>query len=267
MKILSLFDGISIAQQAFKELGYEVVYYASEIDKNAIQITQKNHPNTEQLGDIKDIDCADGKLHYGEGESVETDIYFLIGGSPCQDLSIVKKNREGLDGQRSGLFWEYARILNELKPKYFILENVASMSKEARAAITKELWEIEPVMINAALVSAQNRKRLFWVGRRALKRNIGYWGGADYVKVEIPQPEDRGILLKDVLETGDVKKLKNYAIAADYFKGGKIGEARQPSKRNYTISVGQIGKGGQGERIYSPAGKSVGLSAHGGRSD
>ena len=77
MKILSLFDGISIAQQAFKELGYEVEYYASEIDKNAIQITQKNHPNTTQLGDVKDIDCTNGLLHYGNGRLAETDIYFL----------------------------------------------------------------------------------------------------------------------------------------------------------------------------------------------
>ncbi len=201
MKILSLFDGISIAQQAFKELGFEVEYYASEIDKQAISITQKNHPNTEQLGDVKEIDTSNGYLHYGKGKLAETDIYFLIGGSPCQDLSIAKKNREGLNGKRSGLFWEYVRILKELKPRYFILENVASMPKEAKQTITDTLYGIEPIMINASLVSAQNRKRLFWIGRLV---------GGKYEQVKIEQPEDRRIYLKDILEKDvDEKYLAN----------------------------------------------------------
>jgi DNA-cytosine methyltransferase len=214
MKILSLFDGISIAQQAFKELGYEVEYYASEIDKYAIQITQKNHPNTEQLGDIKDIDCTGGKLHYGKGKLAETDIYFLIGGSPCQDLSIAKKNREGLDGKRSGLFWEYVRILKELKPKYFVLENVASMSKEAKQIITETLYDIEPIMIDASLFSAQQRKRLFWIGKLADKRHIGHWDSADYVEVDILQPTDKKIYLKDIIESGEAVKEKAYCLTA-----------------------------------------------------
>ena len=263
MKILSLFDGISIAQQAFKELGFEVEYYASEIDKQAISITQKNHPNTEQLGDIKDIDCTGGLLHYGAGKLAETDIYLLIGGSPCQDLSIAKKNREGLNGKRSGLFWEYVRILKELKPKYFILENVASMPKEAKQTITETLWDIEPVMINASLVSAQNRKRLFWVGKLADKRHIGHWDSADYEKVNISQPHDEGILLKDILEEGTLEIEKAHTIDANYFKGGKKGGTHQSSKRNYTIRLGQFNKGGQGDRVYSPEGKSVSLSALG----
>ena len=219
MKILSLFDGISIAQQAFKELGFEVEYYASEIDKQAISITQKNHPNTEQLGDIKDIDCTNGLLHYGKGRLAETDIYFLIGGSPCQDLSIAKKNREGLNGKRSGLFWEYVRILKELKQKYFFLENVASMTKEAKQTITDTLWGIEPVMINASLVSAQNRKRLFWVGKLTDRGHIVLVENWEYEKVDIPQPEDRGILLKDILveantlfHLNDITLLKDHAL-------------------------------------------------------
>ena len=108
-------------------------------------------------------------------------IDLLIGGSPCQDLSIAGK-RAGLAGARSGLFYEYVRILKEVKPKYFVLENVASMPKEAKEIITKELG-VEPIMINAALVSAQSRKRLFWT-------NIP----------GITQPADKGILLKDILE-------------------------------------------------------------------
>ena len=190
IKILSLFDGISIARQAITNCGIKIdKYYASEIDKYAIQIAQKNFPDTIQLGDVKNIKGEDFK-----------DIDLIIGGSPCQDLSIAKKNREGLSGARSGLFYEYVRILNEVKPKYFILENVNSMPKEAKETITKELFGIEPIMINAALVSAQNRKRLFWVGKLV---------GDKYEQVKMELPEDEGILLKDILEDGVGVLVKN----------------------------------------------------------
>ena len=119
MKVLSLFDGVSIARQALKNCGIDVeVYYASEIDKYAIQISQKNWPSIIQVCSVVDIKSCDYE-----------DIDLLIGGSPCQDLSIAKKGREGLKGSRSGLFYEYVRILKEVKPKYFILENVNSMPK------------------------------------------------------------------------------------------------------------------------------------------
>lgn len=274
MKILSLFDGISIAQQAFKELGFEVEYYASEIDKYAIEITQKNHPNTEQLGDIKDIDCTNGLLHYGKGRLAETDIYFLIGGSPCQDLSIAKKNREGLNGKRSGLFWDYVRILKDLKPKYFVLENVASMSKEAKQTITDTLWGIEPVMINASLVSAQNRKRLFWIGKLTDKGHIVLVKNWEYEKVNISQPEDKGILLKDILEENVEEKYEtkmNFEKRFDYTIHEKPYEKKAQGLRatdykgtHNMIRIGKIGKGEQGDRVYSPEGKSVALSALGG---
>lgn len=191
MKILSLFDGISCGRVALERAGINVEeYYASEIDKYAIQISDKNYPDIVRLGSVVDVlfNKALGELFF---EKNYKDIDLLIGGSPCQDLSIAGK-RKGLSGERSGLFYEYVRILSEVKPKYFILENVASMSKEARETITKELFGIEPVMINASLVSAQNRKRLFWVGK------LDEFG--TYQKVEIPQPEDKGILLKDILE-------------------------------------------------------------------
>ena len=183
MKVLSLFDGVSCARLALERDGIPVeAYYASEIDKYAIKVTQANRPDTIQVGDIKDFHPT--PLLRG--------IDLLIGGSPCQDLSIAGKNRTGLEGERSGLFWEYVRILNEVKPKYFILENVASMPKEAKQIITETLG-LEPIMINAALVSAQNRKRLFWT-------NIP----------GVTQPEDRGIYLKDILEINvdDVHILK-----------------------------------------------------------
>lgn len=242
MKILSLFDGISIAQQALKNCWIEVEkYYASEIDKYAIQITQKNFPDTIEVGSVVGLDSGQFQ-----------DIDLLIGGSPCQDLSIAKKNREGLSGQRSGLFYEYVRILNEVRPKYFVLENVNSMPKEAKEQIS-EILGVQPIMINAALVSAQNRKRLFWVGRLV---------GDKYEQVKIEQPEDKGILLRDVLENG-VGDKKSYCVPSTYYKEN-IKSLQQRKKTGLTVRIGQIGKGGQGDRIYSPDGKSVNLSANGG---
>ena len=158
INILSLFDGMSVAQQALKECGIEVEnYFASEIDKYSIATTQANFPNTIQLGDVKEVGNVWKKF------GMKPNIDLLIGGSPCQDLSIAGK-RVGLSGERSGLFYEYLRIRDEIRPKYFVLENVNSMPKEAKAEISKCLG-VEPIMINASLVSAQNRKRLFWIGK------------------------------------------------------------------------------------------------------
>jgi len=256
IKVLSLFDGISVAQQALKELGYDVEYYASEIDKYAIQITQKNHPQTIQMGSVTDLRCNSSLLWSEKGDEVNSivtnGIDLLIGGSPCQDLSIAKKNRQGLDGARSGLFWEYVRILKEVKPKYFVLENVNSMPKEAKAIISEALG-VEPIMINAALVSAQNRKRLFWT-------NIP----------NVTLPDDRGILLKDILE----KEVDEKYNVPNYNTSWISDKPIDGSKDKYkvlrvggdipTVRLGQIGKGGQGDRIYSKDGKSVALSANGG---
>jgi site-specific DNA-cytosine methylase len=211
MRILSLFDGCSVAQQALKELNIDVEYYSSEIDKYAINITQKNHPNTIQLGDvtkIKEINNID----------------LLIGGSPCQDLSIAKSNRKGLSGPKSGLFWEYIRILKETNPRYFVLENVNSMSKIDKDIITKIL-KIEPIMVNASLVSAQNRKRLFWT-------NIQ----------NIIQPIDKGIILKDILEHGQVDRLKSYCIDASYYKGGNLNTYIKKSRRQIVYDNNSIRK-------------------------
>lgn len=191
MNVLSLFDGISVARYA---LGDRVkTYYASEIDEKAIQIAKKNFPDTIHLGDVRTVKA-----------DALPKIDLLIAGSPCQDLSIAKKNRKGLDGDRSGLFWEFIRILREVKPTYFVLENVASMPKDAKEIISRETG-VEPIMINAALVSAQSRKRLFWT-------NIPVVG----------LPEDRGIVLKDILEPdADVddrmtKDGKAYCLTATY---------------------------------------------------
>ena len=119
MKILSLFDGISCARVALDKSKHIVErYYASEIDKYAIQTSEKNYKDIIHIGDVKNVGRKDGIVYT---DILNGDIDLLIGGSPCQDLSIAKKGRKGLNGERSGLFWEYVRILKELKPKYFIL--------------------------------------------------------------------------------------------------------------------------------------------------
>jgi len=182
------------------------------------------------------------------------EIDLLIGGSPCQDLSIAKANRKGLDGERSGLFWEYVRIMKAVKPRYFVLENVNSMPKEAKRIIT-EVMGVEPIMINAALVSAQNRKRLFWT-------NIP----------GITQPEASPIVLNDIIESGyplNIRDypLKAYCIDANYWKSENLKHHLKHHLRQLVlepIRIGEIGNGGQGQRIYSVYGKTISISANGG---
>jgi len=256
IKVLSLFDGISGARQALKELNIDCEYYACEIDKYAIQVAKNNHPDIIHIGDVKGIEFEDGYIFYNQnndpmknGGSFKNNIDLLIGGSPCQDLSIAKKDRKGLNGERSSLFYEYLRILNRAKPKYFILENVNSMKKEWRDKISK-LLGVEPIMINSALLTAQMRKRLYWT-------NIP----------NIQQPQDKNVVLKDIIESGDTERLKSYCITAtysracpeDYFNHGQ----RQLIFKK-PVRVGHFNKGGQGDRIYSVKGKSVCLSANGG---
>lgn len=321
MKILSLFDGISCGRLALERAGIPVEkYYASEIDKYAIQVAQKNYPDTIQVGDVT-------KLNYLE----LLDVDMVIGGSPCQDLSIAKQNREGLRGARSGLFWKYVEALEVIHPKWFLLENVASMRNEDRDAITATLKKIYPetecIMINSALVSAQQRKRYYWTN----------W--------HVEQPQDKGVLLKDILESGQViRGNKSHAVISSVYtdsmvampvpeatKKGfteieqgdcvdltqmssqtrrgrnmkdksncltagdcqfyqyvapitkrSVANVRTPDEKancllstswkgaqangmtNIPERVGQIGKGGQGDRIYSVRGKSVCLNANGG---
>lgn len=186
MRVLSLFDGISCGQVALERAGIPVeVYYASEIDKYAIQITQKNYPDTIQLGDINNIDFTQFK-----GK-----IDLIMGGSPCQDLSIAGK-RKGLNGERSGLFYKFVEAIETIKPKYFLLENNYGMPKEAYEEMSR-LMGCYPIMINSALVSAQTRKRFYWTNIGPQKNDL-----FGFPTVDIPQPENKGILLRDVLESG-----------------------------------------------------------------
>jgi DNA (cytosine-5)-methyltransferase 3A len=250
MKVLSLFDGISCARVAIERAGIPIEsYHACEIDKFAIQVAKKNYPSTVHLGDVREI-------------KEKRDIDLLIGGSPCQDLSIAKKGRKGLDGDRSGLFWEYVRIRDLIKPKYFILENVASMPQKDKDIIT-EAMGVQPIMFNASLVSAQTRKRLFWTN------------------IPFELPEDCGILLKDILQPDaevDERMVnregKAYTLTARYSgaqehnsierkKNSMVKYTETPQTgRNETKKLGYVGdKDHQAKRVYDVEGKLPALNA------
>lgn len=154
MNVLSLFDGISCGQLALTRANIKIdKYFSSEIKNYAIKVTQHNFPNTIQLGDIKNIHSSDLPK-----------IDLLIGGSPCQNLSrgraIHKKNIDGLNGDRSSLFYEYVRLLKECKPKYFLLENVVMSQTDEN--IISEIVGVKPIQIDSSLVSYQKRKRNYW---------------------------------------------------------------------------------------------------------
>jgi DNA-cytosine methyltransferase len=180
---------MSCGKVALERAGIPVTkYYASEIDKYALAVSKANHSDIIQLGDIKE---------WKSWELPKIDL--IIGGSPCQGFSFAGKQLN-FDDPRSSLFFEYIEILRHYKPKYFLLENV-KMRKDYQDAISG-LIGVEPILINSALVSAQNRNRLYWT-------NIP----------NITQPQDRGILLKNILETGVVDRDKSYCIDACYYKG------------------------------------------------
>lgn len=194
MKILSLFDWISCWQQALNNLWIkDYTYFASEIDKSAIEITMKNFPNTVQLWDVTKLNLA-------------WNFDLLIWGSPCQWFSFAWKQLNFND-PRSALFFEYVKILKEIKPKYFLLENVR-MKKEYQDIISDNLFWIEPVRINSNLLTANNRDRLYWVWELQ--------SDGSYKKVDIKQPEDKNILLKDII-TLDYKDDKYY-LRDDQYK-------------------------------------------------
>jgi len=175
MNILNLFDGIACGRVAAERVGLQVDnYYSSEIEDSAMKVALNNYPGIKELGNITLLDGIElNKLPA---------IDLLMGGSPCQDLTKTKQDRErkGLKGSKSMLFYEYLRILRYIKPKYFLLENV-EMAKEWEDIFTKEMGVI-PIKINSNLVSATDRKRIYWTNISGIK-----------------QPQDKGLLLKDVL--------------------------------------------------------------------
>lgn len=191
MNVLSLFDGISCGQIALNRIGISYDnYFASEIDKYAIKVTQHNYPNTIQLGDVTTV----------KGENLPK-IDLLIGGSPCQGFSFAGKQLNFND-PRSSLFFEFVRLLKEINPKYFLLENV-KMKKEYQDVISSYL-NVEPIEINSSLVSAQNRTRLYWT-------NIE----------DITKPNNKNIQLQDVLLPNSYTEFsKSHCLTSSY--GGAV---------------------------------------------
>ena len=202
MNVLSLFDGMSCGQIALDQLDIKVDnYYAAEIDKWAMQVAKKNYPNTKHLGDVTTLRGMDLPK-----------IDLLMGGSPCQGFSFAGKQLN-FDDPRSALFFEFVRLLKETKPKYFLLENVR-MKQEFQDVISDHLG-VKPIMINSALMSAQNRVRLYWT-------NIP----------GVNQPTDRGIVLKDILESDTEKKFDLSDKAVAYMKRHRNGKSRFEYHKN-----------------------------------
>lgn len=249
MIVLSLFDGISCGKVAFERAEIKIdKYYASEIDPYAIKVSKKNHPDIIHLGDV---------TKWREWDIPWEKIDILIGGSPCQGFSVAGK-RLNFDDPRSKLFFEYVDILKHIKELNqnikFLLENV-KMKKEWQDIISSYLG-VEPIEINSALVSAQQRKRLYWTNIEG-----------------VSQPEDKGILLKDILESGIGWQDKAYCLTVTYYKGAIFKDTIERHRRTMIAEPMRVGsfpnrKGemskSQATRIYSVDGKSVNLTANGG---
>ena len=245
MNVLSLYDGMSCGMLAMLKAGIQVDnYYAYEIDKYAIKTSQHNFPKIKQCGDVF-------KGDYTQYEGID----YLIGGSPCTFWSIAQ-SPDKRETTASGIGWElfsqYVRALHEAKPKFFIYENNKSMSKAIRESIT-ETFGFEPICINSARLSAQNRQRLYWVG----KRNAD----GTYSKIDVEQPKDKGILLKDVLD-GVTDREKGRAVSdmtarviEPITNSSQVGSLPRP---NGELSISQA------FRIYDINAKSVTLKAGGG---
>ena len=277
MKVLSLFDGMSCGRIALDQLGIPVEkYYASEIDKYAMTVSTANYPDIEQVGDICNLDPKDYK-----------DIDLILAGSPCQGFSFAGKQL-AFDDPRSALFFEFIRLLKEIKPKYFLLENVR-MKKEFLQVISEQVSEcypeipfgIEPIFINSSLLSAQSRQRYYWT-------NIP----------GIQQPEDKGIVLKDILqddvndefrygqksieymERGNEKwqqagkrradryeqsadKAKSFTLTANWHKGVPYNYFKETKPKQVGMATDIKGHDIL-KRVYSPEGKSPTLNSMGG---
>ena len=192
MNILSLFDGMSCGQIALERVGVKVnKYLSSEIKKSAIKVTLDNYPDTIQVGDVTQLHYDDGKLYSGDNLIFEGNIDLLIGGSPCQDFSLLNPLGEGLEGDKSKLFYEYLRLKNEINPNFFLLENVKMKGKSEKELNSH--MGCDGVHINSSLVSYQNRPRIYW-------SNIPF-----------SIPVDKGINFQDYKET-NYEILKQYKV-------------------------------------------------------
>jgi DNA (cytosine-5)-methyltransferase 3A len=222
MNVFSCFDGASCGQLALTKLGIPITnYYASEIDKYAIQVTQANFPNTIQLGDITIVDT-----------SQLPKIDLMMGGSPCQGFSFAGKQLN-FEDPRSKLFFDFIRLRDKLKPKYVLLENVR-MKKESENIIS-DYMGCSPIRINSSLLSAQSRNRLYWFSELVDDK---------YVPINVSQPQDKGIFIKDILEELPFGDIPNY-LANNWGgepRGNKVKSIDDPKANCLTASMykGQI---------------------------
>ena len=247
MNVLSLFDGMSCGRIALEKAGIKIdKYYACEIDKFAVKVSKSNYPDIIHLGDVKDLTWNDSSLH----AHLRPKIDLLIGGSPCQGFSFAgNHNVPDFDDPRSKLFFEFVRLMDETKPRWFLLENVR-MKQESQDIISRYLG-VQPQEINSSLVSAQNRKRLYWTN------------------IPFTVPEDRGIMLKDIIEDGLTDRDKAHCLDANYHKGGSPKIYFEKSRRQLVFSqdgmchVGDADLKGHDliKRVYHPDGKSPTLNA------
>ena len=209
MNVLSLFDGMSCGRIALQKAGIKVnQYYASEIDKHAIKVTQHNYPNTIQIGDVTKISYKDGVLYTENGNFKVGKIDLVTGGFPCQSLSLANRGGGNVDEGKSALFFEMLRLLREVQPTYFLAENV-KMNENSKNIISEALG-VKPIKINSSLVSIQNRDRLYWT-------NL----------VEDLKIEDRGLYLRDLYCADFDEKL--------ILKGKGLNKLQRP--RNRAIDI------------------------------
>jgi len=274
MNVFSCFDGASCGQLALNKLGVPISnYYASEIDKYAIQVTQANFPNTIQLGDITKVDI-----------SQLPKIDLMMGGSPCQGFSFAGKQLN-FEDPRSKLFFDFIKIRDRLKPRYVLLENVR-MKKESEDIIS-DYMGCSPIKINSSLLSAQSRNRLYWFVELV---------DGNYVPINVNQPQDKGIVIKDILEELPFGDIPNYlannwggeprgnkvksiddpkanCLTASMYKGQiptyikKIIPKENPTtSKDGLIRVGSADLNGHDylKRVYSKHGKAPALTANGG---
>ena len=243
MKVLSLFDGMACGMLAMRSAGIKVDrYVAFEIDKYAVQTSAHNFPMIEHRGDVFQADFSEFR-----------GFDFVVGGSPCTYWSIAQKNNR--ETEASGMGWElfsqYVRAVKEAQPLYFIYENNKSMSNAIRQSIT-ETFGFEPICINSALVSAQNRQRLYWVGKRNLN--------GTYSRIHVEQPEDRGILLRDVLDgagpVGDSND-KAFCMTASYQFGCSPHDTLSKSIRSLCAEPVNVCETGKAQCLKSQYGKSA----------
>lgn len=268
MRVLSLFDGMACGMIAMENSVVHVdQYWAYEIDKYAIAAAKHNYPDIKEMGDVFNADFTE-----------MTGCDFLIGGSPCTYWSIARANSSGREVEAHGIGWDlfqqYVRALRTVRPKWFIYENNKSMSQQVKQSIS-DAFGFEPICINSSLVSAQNRQRLYWVGRLNQR--------GEYDKVEVRQPDDKHITVKDILDY-DVGQAICVASRGRYnedgttsqhfeVRGEKTNALTTVAKDNLCaipIRVGTYPRAdgrqtqGQAYRIYSIDGKSVTLKSNAG---